>query len=218
MGLTLVFAIAILALGANGKGLSTKLAEKPVCDGQQLACTYCLDTVTLLQGSVNDAGVESAVVKFMLVICDFINSTSAGKQECIKYINTFPARAEAASNSIFADPQTLCGFVCKARGPVGDHCQLAPTPKVEECPVTVRSDNIACEVCKSVPIFIKQILGGDGFLELLENYLLINCDLIAPGCAKDICVSHTKFLSVKIKFVVDELMSPDRGCAFICDV
>ena len=33
-----------------------------MCDGQQLACTYCLDTVTLLQGSVNDAGVEVSLL------------------------------------------------------------------------------------------------------------------------------------------------------------
>ncbi len=217
MALTLVFVIACLAFGAHGKGLHHKLAKPEVCTGQQEACLYCESLISFAHGTIDDDGFESALVAFGTTICSLMDAASPEYKECVGKIKTVPQRARQLADTTLADPQALCSFVCPSNNPISNMC-LNKAPAMNDCGVKpTASSSDACIICKGVPQFVKQLLTGDGFLALLEKFLLTDCDIIAPGCEKDMCEDHTKFLSTKIKFFVSEFMNPETGCSFVCE-
>lgn len=214
MALTWVFALACVAFGVNGNGIQV---DQPICDGQQLACSYCLDTVTLLKGTTDDGNTGASIETFMLVICDFINASSPGYKACTAHIKTFPMRLKMLMDAMLSNPQQLCSFVCASRGPVTEKCLSKPVSNADGPLVLTTGDSIACEVCKSVPLLVQQFLTGKGLLDAVIKYLLINCDLLPTGIPRENCIEHTNCLSLKIKLFAAE-MNPDTGCKFICSV
>ncbi|XP_033641437.1 uncharacterized protein LOC117301524 [Asterias rubens] len=212
MALTWVLVVACMAFGVNGYGIQV---DQPVCDGQQLACTYCLDTVTFLKSTVDDIDTGNAIMQFMLVICDFMNSSTPAHKACTEHCESFPMRMRILADLLMARPEELCGFVCVSRGrPLSEKCIKKPV--TSEVALNT-SDSMACEVCKSVPLLAQQVLTSKGFLDAVVKFLLINCDLLPTGPAQVNCIEHTKNISLKIQLFAAK-MNPDTGCKFICDI